>query len=112
MEYETFNSIQTKQEMLNHIKNIKYLVIYPDKTRHFYKSLREIGKNICIDSSTISKKMQETEDGMLAETRKKRMPILVMRHRITKYITAHMVPREEGETNMQSEDYRKTYTEY
>tara|TARA_B100000795_G_scaffold209976_1_gene163540 strand:+ start:456 stop:698 length:243 start_codon:yes stop_codon:yes gene_type:complete len=61
MEYETFNSIQTKQEMLNHIKNIKYLVIYPDKTRHFYKSLREIGKNICIDSSTISKKMQETD---------------------------------------------------
>jgi len=60
MEYETFNSIQTKQEMLNHIKNIRYLVIYPDKTHHFYKSLREIGKNICVDSSTISKKMQET----------------------------------------------------
>ena len=57
MEVNTFN-IQTEQQMLNHIKNIKYLVIYPDKTRHFYKSLRKIGSEICVDSSTISKKMQ------------------------------------------------------
>ena len=58
MEDNTFN-IQTEQQMLNHIKNIKYLVIYPDKTRHFYKSLRKIGSEICVDASTISKKCKE-----------------------------------------------------
>jgi len=57
-----FNSIHTEREMLNHIKTIKYLVIYPDKTRHFFKSLRKIAKDICVDSSTISKKMAETNN--------------------------------------------------
>jgi hypothetical protein len=62
MEHTNCTSLKTENQMLNHIKKIKYLVVYPDKTRHFYKSLREIGKEICVDSSTISKKMAETNN--------------------------------------------------
>ena len=59
---DEFNVIQTERQMLNHIKTIKYLVVYPDKTRHFFKSLRKIADDICVDSSTISKKIQESEN--------------------------------------------------
>ena len=54
--------IKTELQMLKYIKEVKYLVIYPDKTKHFFKSLRDIGDNISVDSSTISKKLSESDE--------------------------------------------------
>ena len=42
-------------------KELKYLVVFPDKTKHFYTSLREIAANICVDASTISKKLDTSD---------------------------------------------------
>jgi hypothetical protein len=50
--------IKTELQMVNFLKKeLKYLVVFPDKTKHFYKSLRDIALNICVDASTISKKL-------------------------------------------------------
>ena len=53
--------IQTECQMLRFVKKLKYLVVFPDQTTHFYKSLREIAENICVDFSTISKKLDEED---------------------------------------------------
>ena len=50
-------NIQTETEMLQYIENLNYLVIFPDRSKHFFKSLREIGNAISIDYTTISKKL-------------------------------------------------------
>ena len=44
-------------EVINYVKELKYIVIYPDMSCKLYKSLRSIQTDICIDSSTISKKL-------------------------------------------------------
>ena len=50
--------IKTELQMLAFVKKkFKYLVVYPDKSYHYFKSLREIKNNIGVDSSTISKKL-------------------------------------------------------
>ncbi len=55
-------SIKTEKQMLSFVKKeIKYLVVFPDQTKQFYKSLREIAVNICVDASTISKKLDTSD---------------------------------------------------
>lgn len=54
--------IKTELQMLAFVrKKMKYLVVFPDQTPHFYKSLREIATNISVDSSTISKKLDQSD---------------------------------------------------
>ena len=53
-------SINNEKQMLKYAKTIKYLVIFPDKTIKYFPSLRKITKDICIDYTTISKKLNET----------------------------------------------------
>jgi len=58
----TESQLVTETQMQNYVdKKFKYLVVYPDKTWHFFKSLREIGSNISVDASTISKKMESSD---------------------------------------------------
>jgi hypothetical protein len=51
--------IETAEEMYNYYKKIKYLVLFPDKTTKGYTSLRQISREIFIDYSTISKRLNE-----------------------------------------------------
>tara|TARA_B100000795_G_scaffold269436_1_gene258794 strand:- start:4942 stop:5175 length:234 start_codon:yes stop_codon:yes gene_type:complete len=44
-----------------HIRTLNYLVIYPDKSTKFYKSLRKITEDICVDYTTISKKLKDDD---------------------------------------------------
>ncbi len=53
-------SINNENEMLQFAKTIKYLVIFPDKTMKHFPSLRQITRDICVDYTTISKKLNET----------------------------------------------------
>ena len=53
-------NLKTENAMLNYVKdNINYLVVFPDRKTKTYKTLKEIQKDICINSSTISKKLKE-----------------------------------------------------
>ena len=52
--------IDTPIDMLNFYKSIKYLVIGPDKKIEGYSCLRDITNDICIDYSTISKRLSES----------------------------------------------------
>tara|TARA_B100001121_G_C18346223_1_gene460338 strand:- start:321 stop:548 length:228 start_codon:yes stop_codon:yes gene_type:complete len=51
--------IKTIGQMNKYVKSLKYLVIFPDKTSKFYKSLRKISDDISVDYSTISRKLTE-----------------------------------------------------
>ena len=42
-----------------YLKNLNYLVVYPDKTTKFYKTLRSISEDIFVDHTTISKRLKE-----------------------------------------------------
>ena len=53
-------SIKTDKQMLQYAKTIKYITIFPDKTIKFYSSLRKIAEDICVDHTTISKRLGET----------------------------------------------------
>jgi hypothetical protein len=48
-------------DMENYINKYKYIVIFPDKKIELFKSLRDIQEKICVDSSTISKKLKNNE---------------------------------------------------
>ena len=51
--------ITNKNSMLDYVKNnINYLVVFPNRETKTYKTLKEIQKDICIDTSTISKKLR------------------------------------------------------
>ena len=52
-------SITTEQQMLHYARTIKYLTIFPDKTIKYYTALRKIADDICIDYTTISKRLGE-----------------------------------------------------
>lgn len=52
-------SIKSDQQMLQYVKTIKYMVVFPDKTIKHYKSLRKIAEDICVDYTTISKRLGE-----------------------------------------------------
>ena len=50
----------TREKMMQEfIKKNSYMVIFPDKKVELFSSLRKIQDAICIDSSTISKKLKE-----------------------------------------------------
>jgi hypothetical protein len=52
-------SIKTDKQMYQFAKSVKYLTIFPDKTIKHYPSLRKIAEDICVDYTTISKKLAE-----------------------------------------------------
>ena len=52
-------NITNENTMVNFVNNnIKYLVVFPDRKTKTYKTLNEIQKETCINSSTISKKLK------------------------------------------------------
>jgi DNA-binding MarR family transcriptional regulator len=51
-----------EEELTDFVNTMKYLVIYPDASSKLYKSLRDIAEDICVDSSTISKKLAGGEN--------------------------------------------------
>ena len=54
--------ITMEHEMEKYIKKYNYLVIFPDRKVELFKSLRDIQNSICVDSSTISKKLNNGEN--------------------------------------------------
>ena len=52
-------SLKTDDEMIQYAYSIKYMIIFPDKSVNHYSSLRKIAEDICIDHTTISKKLGE-----------------------------------------------------
>lgn len=50
--------IDSESKMKDFVKKNNYLVVFPDKKVELYSSLRKIQQEICIDSSTISKKLK------------------------------------------------------
>jgi len=53
--------IKNEEQMSQFVSRLHYLVVFPDGSAHFYKSLRDIGKAIAIDYTTISKKLAGIE---------------------------------------------------
>ena len=49
----------TEKDYEKYLNTLNYMVVYPDKVIKFYKSLRDIRSEIYVDSSTISKKLNE-----------------------------------------------------
>ena len=67
MEENIIQSMNIKKEstMLDFVKNnINYLVIFPDRKTQTYKTLSEIQKDTCINSSTISKKLKTSDSNI------------------------------------------------
>ena len=56
--------LKTPIDMLKYYKNLNYLVISPDKKIEGYSCLRDITNDICIDYSTISKRLSESNPCM------------------------------------------------
>jgi hypothetical protein len=55
--------LDTENKMMDFVRTLKYLVVFPDKKTQIYRSLRDISEDICVDYSTISKKLKnETGD--------------------------------------------------
>ena len=55
--------LDTENKMMDFVRSLKYLVVFPDKKTQIYRSLRDISEDICVDYSTISKKLKnETGD--------------------------------------------------
>ena len=54
--------ITLEKDMEKYVKKYKYLVVFPDRKVELFKSLRDIQNSICIDSSTISKKLNNGEN--------------------------------------------------
>ena len=50
--------LDTENKMMDFVKSLKYLVVFPDKKTQIYRSLRDISEDICVDYSTISKKLK------------------------------------------------------
>ena len=55
------NVINNEDKMTSFIDKFCYLVVFPDKKVELFKSLRDIQKEICIDASTISKKLKDNK---------------------------------------------------
>lgn len=51
--------ITTVAQMEKYAEKLRYLVIFPDRSTLFYKSLRSIATDICIDYTTISRRLSE-----------------------------------------------------
>ncbi len=54
--------LNTSNKFESYFKKLNYLVIYPDKSTKFYKSLRNISEDILVDYSTISKKLVDSDN--------------------------------------------------
>lgn len=55
--------LDSEHKMMTYVRTLKYLVVFPDKKEKIYGSLRDISEDICIDHTTISKKLKnETGD--------------------------------------------------
>jgi hypothetical protein len=52
-------TINNTSQMMQYERSIRYLTIFPDKTIKYYSSLRSIAEDICVDHTTISKKLGE-----------------------------------------------------
>jgi hypothetical protein len=51
--------------MIDFVKtNIKYLVVFPDRKTKTYKTLSDIQRDICINTSTISKKLKNNDSNI------------------------------------------------
>ena len=53
--------IDSEMAMLDYVGTLNYLVVFPDQSKHFFKSLRQIGQAIAIDFTTISKKLNDAD---------------------------------------------------
>mgnify|MGYP001317008598 FL=1 len=51
--------IVSEQEMTNYMNKMHYMVVFPDKKIELFESLRRVQDAICIDYSTISKKLKK-----------------------------------------------------
>ncbi len=54
--------LDTENKMMNYVRKLKYLVVFPDKKTEIYSSLREISLDISVDYTTISKKLKDGGD--------------------------------------------------
>jgi len=60
--------LDTENKMMDFVISLKYLVVFPDKKTQIYRSLRDISDDICVDYSTISKKLKnETGDVFISK---------------------------------------------
>lgn len=60
--------LDTENKMMDFVRSLKYLVVFPDKKTQIYRSLRDISDDICVDYSTISKKLKnETGDVFISK---------------------------------------------
>ena len=59
--------IVSEQEITNYMNKMHYMVVFPDKKIELFESLREIQTAICIDYSTISKKLKKDEHTFIAK---------------------------------------------
>ena len=53
--------IVSEQEMTNYMNKMHYMVVFPEKIIELFESFREIQTAICIDYSTITKKIIKDE---------------------------------------------------
>ena len=61
------SKISSENEMTKYMKKMRYMVVFPDKKIELFESLREIQTAICIDYSTISKKLSNGENIFMAK---------------------------------------------
>ena len=60
--------LDTENKIMDFVRTLKYLVVFPDKKTQIYRSLRDISEDICVDYSTISKKLKnETGDVFISK---------------------------------------------
>ena len=59
--------IISEQGMTNYMSKMRYMVVFPDKKVELFESLRHIQDAICIDYSTISKKLKKDEHTFIAK---------------------------------------------
>jgi len=59
----------TEKDYEKYLNTLNYMVVYPDKVIKFYKSLRDIRSEIYVDSSTISKKLNEKNGSCFVTSR-------------------------------------------
>ena len=57
--------LNSSEDFDTYLKTLNYLVVYPDKTTKFYKSLRSISEDIYVDYTTISKRLKDESSCMV-----------------------------------------------
>ena len=59
---ENTTELKNFKDFKTYVNGKKYMVIYGDKSVHFFKNLREIEKAIFIPHSTLSKRLKENPE--------------------------------------------------